>query len=664
MPQLKPFNLFVYGTLKTPSVFRAVLGKRLVPSPGDADTDAFFPREAVLNGYKKVSPDHTYLYAVPDPQGRIRGLLVGPLPGECLAALRKYEGRNYSRRMLRVQTSDGPQQAIVFVGNLQQMEHSFGYAFHDEFKQEVLLGEKIDAALTEAGHRELHSTEPATRRAVAELHGNTIRDLVRRHFEAGGISDYAIRSLLDRPLPDFSRIAKDPKAKELAPNYLEMVVRQVVFNEFEENIRRDFRFELDGMQRSDTFYERTLSSLAALRMINRASNRMGDTVGRCLRELSFGRDRLVDFVRWAIGAADSLYSARSARNHIRFVANHTGSGYTPLGAELEFSNTGHAVIRDPSGTGTYDATYDGFFYFSDFAMDVLTWKLGGHIDDHRDKAAHRPRRGFFEVALGNLSVEANISKPITDDPWMLNQLIHESRRFYRISPHSVHISLQLRSQHKPVRDRLLPLSILKCLFAVAGDPVRTGRGRCRINRLVSDEISGPDLPVEAADGQGMHLLFSEISRRHSSDGDESHPQIRADRLAGRYVQQFKFLRLTSKLNYEPIIMALKGIQLGLRPGSFLTAAQYCSSTKHRRRTDDLMAWGSLPEPIPAAERKEFLAAVGDGLRTERRGRSAHNSAYIAWSLSQLRAMLKRFNDMLRPAARPRRTPGSSTHAGA
>ena len=120
MPQLKPFNLFVYGTLKTPSVFRAVLGKRLVPSPGDADTDAFFPREAVLNGYKKVSPDHTYLYAVPDPQGRIRGLLVGPLPGECLAALRKYEGRNYSRRMLRVQTSDGPQQAIVFVGNLQQ----------------------------------------------------------------------------------------------------------------------------------------------------------------------------------------------------------------------------------------------------------------------------------------------------------------------------------------------------------------------------------------------------------------------------------------------------------------------------------------------------------------------------------------------------------------
>ena len=375
MPRQKSFNLFVYGTLKDASVFRAVLGRRLAARKADADNaEAFFPREAILAGYKKVSPDNTYLYAVPDSHGRIRGFLVGPLPGECMAALRNYEGRNYSRRTLRVQTSEGPQQAVVFIGHLDQMEHSFGYAFRDDFKQEVLLDKKINAALIETGRRELDSTAPVVRRAVAELHGSTIRDLTRRHFEAGGISDYAIRySLLDRPLPDFSRIAGDPNAKALAANYLEMVVRQVIFNEFEENIHRDFRFELDGMRQSDAFYERTLSSLAALRMVNRAARAVADTIARRMRKLSFGSHHLVDFVRCAVGAADALYSVRSARNQMRLIMSHRGGGYIPLGAELEFSNIGHDVIRDPGAAAVSDPTYDGFLYFYDFALDALTW---------------------------------------------------------------------------------------------------------------------------------------------------------------------------------------------------------------------------------------------------------------------------------------------------
>lgn len=33
----KPFNLFVYGTLTNPSVFRAVLGLRMVMMASDAD---------------------------------------------------------------------------------------------------------------------------------------------------------------------------------------------------------------------------------------------------------------------------------------------------------------------------------------------------------------------------------------------------------------------------------------------------------------------------------------------------------------------------------------------------------------------------------------------------------------------------------------------------
>ncbi|HUT01770.1 MAG TPA: gamma-glutamylcyclotransferase family protein [Phycisphaerae bacterium] len=640
MAQSKPFNLFVYGTLTNPEVFRAVTGLRLERHHARADgIESFYPRKAVLHGYQKISPDRAYLYAVPEPHGRIQGYLIGPLPASRLADLLAYEGRNYSRRTVAVQTKTGREQAIAFVGNLKQLAHAFGFDFRDYYKQEVLLEKKIQVALVEAEQQQLKETEQTARRAVAELHGATIRDLKRRHFDAGGISDYAIRhSLVDEPLPDFSRIVDDPEAEALAPNYLAMVIRQVIFNQFEERIRKSFRYELDQLTPGPNYYERGLSSLAALRLINGQPELVDATIARGLGDLSFGRNRLVDFVRWSIQSADKLYDRRLAERHVRYIQRHKGQGYMPMGAELEFSNIGHSVIHDPQGHAIRDPRYDGFLYFPDFGLDVLTWKLGGHIDDHRDKASHDPRRGFFEVALGNLSIQANISKPLTDDPWVLNQMIHEARRFFRIVPHSVHISFQLRKQQRPVQDRLLPMAAMKCLFAIAGDPVRLSDGRVQILRLVSDEIITAD-PTP-------HMLFSEITRRHSSESDESYPSVRAPRDSGRYVQQFKFLRLAPDLNYEPIVLALKGLQISRRPGGFLTPAQYEASPRHRRCFERLLAWGTHPKPIHASERATFLGAVEEGLHSERRGRPAHSGAYIAWAIDQLRAMLARFNALV------------------
>ncbi|MCK4601488.1 MAG: gamma-glutamylcyclotransferase [Phycisphaerae bacterium] len=644
MADQKPFNLFIYGTLMNPSVFRAVLGQRLVISKAEADdVELFHARRAVLTGYKKVSPDNTYLYAVPDPHGRIRGYLVGPLPGEHLILLRRYEGKNYSRKRLRVQTKDGVEEAIIFIGNLKELEHSFGYAFHDKLKQEVLLSRKIDEALEETEREQLHTTETFARRALGELHGDTIRDLTRQHFEAGGISDYAIRrSLKDTPLLNFDRITADPEAKALAPNYLTLVIRQVLFNQIEEKIRRDFRYELDHMPLRGEYYERTVSSLAALRLLNTNVSLINMLVHDCLNELNFHKDRLIDFVRWSIVAADSFYDPQAGRSEIKFIQSHMGQGHIPLGAELEFSNIGHDVINDPQGAAMRDLRYDGFLYFSDFGLDVLTWKLGGHIDDHYEKASRRPRRGFFEVALGNLSVEANISKPITDDPWLLNQFVHEARRFYEITPHSVHISLQLRSQHKPSKERLLSLEVMKCLFAVAGDPTAGGDGRLQIRRLVTDEI------IRA--NPNLHMLFSEISRRRSSDADDSHLVVADRLLSGRYIQQFKFLRLSPEINYEPIIMCLKGLQMSLRPGSFMTVQQYVQNPRHRQLFEELIEWGRDIQPIPKSESEVFLGYAYDGLMSERRGRPAHSEAYIAWSLNQVRTMLEDFNALVRGQA--------------
>jgi len=662
MPKQTPFNLFVYGTLTNPSVFRAVLGRRIVHLSAEADgVESFWARGAVLDAYTKISPDSTYLYAVPDPHGRIRGLVVGPLPGEAMRALSAYEGRNYSRRKVKVQTAEGPLEAVAFVANLKQFEHAFGYEFRDPLKQEILLHEKIEAALKETEEAELHTTERLSRRAVSELHALTIRDLVRRHFEAGGISDYAIRqSIRGTPLRDYARVLKDAEAAALAPNYLTMVVRQVIFNQLEKRIHEDFRYELDHLPAAGKYYERTVSSLAALRTINGANELTSLLAADCLADLDFATSHLVDYVRWSIVAADTIYDQQAAKQHVRFILSHMHRGYIPLGAELEFSNIGHDVIRDPGGQVLRDRDYDGFLYFKDFGLDVLTWKLGGHIDDHHLKTSSAPRRGFFETALGSLSIEANLSKPVTDDPWLLNHFIHEARRFYLIAPHSVHISLQLRSQNRPVRDRVLPLSILKCLFAIGGDLTAQDDDTYRIERLVSQEITGTDgaKPVASAnpsaasgpDGQ-MHMLFSEITRRHSHEEPDPHAGVHPAQ-SGRYVQQFKFLRLKPELNYEPIAMALKGIQLALLPGTFMTRQQYQQSAKHRRLFDAVMAWGAKPTALSAGEIEEFLEAVYEGLRHERRGKCAHDEAYISWSLSELRDMLRDFNRRLTETTSP------------
>ncbi len=640
MPRKKPFNLFAYGTLMNPEVFRGVTGLRLVPTAEEADgLTRLHARRAILPGYRKVSPDHSYLYAVPDPMGRIRGYVIGPMPGHVLTALRQYEGRNYARRTVTVHTRGGTERAVVFVGNLKQLEHTFGYDFDDRYKQEILLDEKIEAALLETEQQQLNKTETAARRAVAELHGSTIRDLRRRHFEAGGISDYAIRhSLMDRPLPDFERIAADPEARALAPNYLAMVIRQVIFNQIEERIRKDFRYEVDQLSSAGDYYERTISSLAALRLVNSLDDVLDMLIADGLQDLSFERDHLVDFVRWSIMTSDELYDPHLARYVLEYIEQHHGTGYIPLGAELEFSNIGHKVIRDPEGQDVRDSHYDGFLYFPDFGLDVLTWKLGGHIDDHHDKASSDPRRGFFEIALGNLSIRANISKPLTDDPWTLSQLIHEARTFYRVAPHSVHISLQLRTQHRPVQDRILPLAVLKCLFAIAGDVVRGPDGGVVIRRLVNDEV--------ITHSPTPHMMFSEISKRHSSENDESYPSVRSRPRSGVYVQQFKFLRLAEELNYEPIALGLKGLQISRRPGSFLTARQYNDSPRHRRAFHELTEWGAAPEPLSEAEIQAFLGPVYDGLMTERRGRPVHTGAYISWAVDRLQSMLQAFNVMI------------------
>ena len=185
---------------------------------------------------------------------------------------------------------------------------------------------------------------------------------------------------------------------------------------------------------------------------------------------------------------------------------------------------------------------------------------------------------------------------------------------------------------------------MKCLFAIGGDPVRSSEGAVRIRRLVGDEIISREAPP--------HMLFSQISLRRSSEADDAPVSVVPPRRAGRYVQQFKFLRLSPEINYEPVALALMGVQLALSPGSFMTAAQYEAHRQHRKLYHDLLDWGGSPTAVRQEELEAFLGYVYDGLTRAGPIHAGHHEAYLAWALSELRDTVKAFNAMLAAPAPP------------
>ena len=161
----------------------------------------------------------------------------------------------------------------------------------------------------------------------------------------------------------------------------------------------------------------------------------------------------------------------------------------PLGAEIELSNLGAAAVEPQmSIQKRLDSVYDGFRYFNDFYMDVLSWKLGGYIDDHRGSTDQKRKMGFLELAPGRLNIAGELSRPATADPWLLNQLIHSIVDFYDIEPHSLHLSFQLR-KNQINSQRVLPLGFVKCLLVLGGGLQQKSTGRLWVSRIGYDEIT-------------------------------------------------------------------------------------------------------------------------------------------------------------------------------
>ena len=637
----KTFNLFVYGTFMDGQLFRWVTGRDYaLPSQARAAPDALEAREAILAGHQKISPDGMYRYAIPRRRHRIKGYLIYALPNELMEAIDHYEGRRYIRTKVTVHQEAHRIRAFTFLANEKALRQDFGDRFRVNLKHEHLITKRVEEFLAERAAESTDSAILPRYRVAAEeeLRGLTIRDLVRARLESGSVADYFLKQELSRPLASIHDLSKDPQAQPYLRNYLGLVIRQVFFNQTEQKFFEQFRFDLDHMGLSPRFYEHTTSSVAALRMLNNRGSLLGKLTHGLINDFDFQRHDLLDIVAWAIHAAESLYDTRMASGTFRWINENLEGGLLPLGAELEFSNVGHAVIDAyDTAPGTKDQVFDGFRYFRNFALPALTWKLGGHIDDHQAHGPDHNLRGFLEFSPGSFSTEPKLSVPATKDPWLLAQLIHQLIRFYSVKPHSLHLSMQLlRHQHDP--QGILPLDFAKCLLVLGGDPQPTADSGLAISRMLADEIGSP----EYKDG----LIFARTARRRATAEDRQEDPTVLRPARPSLVQQFKFIRLGAHINYETLILALKGLQLALDLSDYITPEQLEQHPHLQGQLNELIAWSRKPKPIPPNVVGRFCAVTFEGLSKERHFRLAHKNTYVQWALDRLVHQIAEFNQKL------------------
>jgi hypothetical protein len=185
---------------------------------------------------------------------------------------------------------------------------------------------------------------------------------------------------------------------------------------------------------------------------------------------------------------------------------------------------------------------------------------------------------------------------------------------------------------------MLPLDFIKCLLVLGGGLEMKDAGQLWVSRLGHDEIKKYDY--------GEELIFARTSkRRWFLPDDDIGPK--AINKVETHIQQYKFIRLDPRANYEPLIMCLKGIQLAFNPDEYLTAAQLAGSVQLRAEYEELEEWAENPKAITVKTINNFLKTVRAGLNSENHGRPIHKPHYITWAINAIDVQLRMFNKELK-----------------
>ena len=632
------FNLFIYGSLKEPAIFKSVCNLSFTQKPAKVNDKTLLAKRALLPRYRKVSPDNVYFYTIADPSAKIEGIVIYDVPLSAIEEIDRYEGKRYDRETVHVNTAKGLVNAQAYLASHEAMKKHFGDRFHVNLVHELWLRKRIDKFIRKhirPGERTVDAQ--LERQAKRELLGTTERDLVMSHYGYDAVSDYYLEHELNRPSPTIRPLYDDVQAQPFIENYLAFVIKQALLNQLEERIQLEYRFDLEHMRSSERYFKRSVSLLIALQMINANSPSVNLIINKALDSMPYKDHDLIDYIKYAVRAAKSLFDNRVVRAHLERIRSNFNPGLVPLGVEIELSNLGPNTIEPKKNPQKVDPVFDGFRYFYDFQLDVLTWKLGGYIDDHSGSTELQRRVGFLELAPGRLNVAGELSRPATADPWLLNQLIRAIVPFYNVRPHSLHLSFQLR-KNQIGKQKVLPLGFVKCLLALGGGLQRRNTGRLWVSRMGYEEITQYEY--------GEELVFARTSKRKwYLGGDDIAAKIPAQ--ATTQIQQYKFMRLEERASYEPLILCLKGLQLEYNPADYITVEQLRKSTKLQKEYEELKSWANAPKEISLQTITRFLKTIQDGLMNENRGKPIHNLHYIDWALDAIDVQLRMFNKQLR-----------------
>ena len=619
-------------------ILKSVCSLSFSLNPSDKAEDVLFGELALLPGYRRVSPDNVYFYGVKDDNAKIEGMVLYDVPESAMNDIDRYEGQFYDRENVHVNTANGPVFAMAYLVSTKSMRKHFGDRYHVNLIHELWLRKRIEQFLdqhTRPGEYSLDAD--VERKARRELLGKTERDLVISHLRSEVVSDYYLEHELDRPNPSILALYDEPEANPYLGNYLMLTVKQVILNQLEQMIQTKYRYEVERLNISERYYTRIISLLVALKMMNSNAASVRLILEQCLESMPPGvKDYdLIDYVKYAVQAAYSMFDSRVVKSEFDRIRHNRQQGLMPLGAELELSNVGYRAIYERDMTSR-DFVFAGFKYFNDFALDTLMWKIGGYVDDHGKSQSSKRSRGFLELAPGRLNVQGELSKPATADPWVLNQIIHESIEFYPVRPHSLHLTFQMNKRQLG-KQRMLTLGIVKCLLALGGGTQSNPTGGLWVSRMRHNEIQ--------QDIYGQELIFGRTGKRKS--------RLNVDDIKGnmpsyatKQTFQYKFIRLERRANYEPLIMALKGLQVSYNPADYLTAEQLNSSYKLRKEYEELKEWAQDPGEISPQIRARFLGLIYDGLMHEAHQGPAHQLHYIDWAMGAIDVQLRLFNKQI------------------
>lgn len=605
-------KLFAYGTLRYTYNRKLVTGQDFETEP------------AVLYNYRRIHPRNGYPFAVHWRGSKIEGILICGITPDVLKKIDEYEseGTLYRRKVVRVLLLDDSEQfvnAYVYIGIPEALKPYFQKGIEQDDRIEEFVEQGVNKYLE--GREDLCRVEVPDSLSLQvrkELLSEETHSLVRQYFHDAGLPSFIIKHELQKAnLPSLDWLKYAPQAVAYADQYLELSVKLMIFNQLEERFRHEFRSQAKVHA---PYYWHTISALMALKLLVSHFRHVRSAIA----QLDVGRYNpdysYVDYTVAAIFIAEDLYHPKWVQEVVAWMQTHRRVGLVPLGAEIEFSEIGGRAIGAQEGE---DSRFDCFYYFYDFDLMRRGWKLGAHVDDHSFLATAQTRvRGFLELAFGRYRLLGDVSKPATQDPWILSQLIALSIRYLEIRPHSLHLSLQTdgTQSFKKIPDP----EYLICLLILGGDLREDDAGTLREMRVYRQEILRPDGAV----------YFSRFNKHHKEPGETN----------WNSVIEYQFPRSSLDYDYQPLIMALKGLQFAVNPYPLCDFPDCPYNESHRELQTMLVRWAANPTPVSLQAISGFLNLVEQGLAYEvRRIGRAYYADYVERILRKMEYQLTHRN---------------------